>query len=122
MRAERALLMADGKTALAEASRAVSVAPKDAASRLAYADAHALLGHHDQAMAEYRRTLELCSTGGPGSAPPDRIAEVKRAVANDALPAPRHAPSARSHPAANQRSRPAPKQRSRPSESFDAFF
>jgi tetratricopeptide (TPR) repeat protein len=119
--AERALMKADGKTALAEATRAVSVAPKDLPSRLAYADAHALLGHRDQAMTEYRRVLELLGDGDAQGAPKDRLALVKKAVAADTLPASRHAleaPPARSRPARKSPSRPS---RSRPEFDYESF-
>jgi tetratricopeptide (TPR) repeat protein len=119
--AERALLQNDGEGALSEATRAVAVAPKDLPSRLAYADAHALLGHRDQAMTEYRRVLELFGDGEAQGAPKDRLELVKQAVAADALPAPRHALKAmpaRSRPARKSRSRPS---RSRPEFDYESF-
>jgi eukaryotic-like serine/threonine-protein kinase len=101
LRAERALERGDGKAALAEASLATAVAPKSLAAHLAEADALALLGRRDEALAAYALVLELATEVGTLGVPRDRMALVENVVAKKELPAPRNAKpqGARSAPA-----------------------
>ena len=117
MRAERALERSDGKTALDEASRAIAVAPKSLAGKLAEADALALLGRRDDALAAYARVLELVAENGRAGAPKARLELVEKLVAQKALPPGRAAAPERS------RAKPAaPTQRADPPSQPDSVF
>lgn len=90
MLAERALESGDGKTAVDEATRAVAVAPRDIACRLALGDALTLLGQRAEAFAAYRAMLDLLGdSAAPAGVPVERVALVKELVPNDKLPPPR---------------------------------
>ena len=85
LRAERLLEKHDGKGALAEADRVLSVSPTNGAAHLARGDAFALLANKAAAFAEYKRAFELASA----SAPDARTDTVRTAMAHDQLPPPR---------------------------------
>ncbi len=91
MLAERALEKNDGKAALAEATRAVAVAPRDPASRLARADALVLVGKRADAMDAYKETLRLLEKTAARGLPAARVKLVRQAVAAGRLPPPRAA-------------------------------
>ncbi|MCB9564682.1 MAG: tetratricopeptide repeat protein [Kofleriaceae bacterium] len=87
--AERALEARDGKAALAEADRLVSVNPRSVSGQLARADALALLRRRDEARDGYRKVIALEDEAPQHAAPEARLAEVRAALAAGKLPAPR---------------------------------
>lgn len=119
--AELALEREDGGSALANADRALAKSPRDIAALLARADALALLKRHDDALAAYRKFLEVLDEFGAIGAPEDRVALVRQHLQENELP-----PS-RTSVASDERSRsvktptrsrgPKPAPRSRPPRS-----
>ena len=126
--AERALEAGDADGALEQATRAVAVSPRDPASRLALADALALKGQREEAMAAYKTALELLEETGRGGAPEARVSQVRVALAAGELPPARGAQlsgeGTRSRKArARPTTRPESKPRSRPdTEGLDEYY
>ncbi len=87
--AERALEDNDAKTALEQATRAASIAPRNAAAHLARGDALSLLGSWDEAKLAYERALALADAAGGAEARSGRIQAVREKLARGLRPAPR---------------------------------
>ena len=96
--AERALEKGKGKPALEHAEHILAREPRNAAAKLAQADALRVLGHNEDARAAYQASLDLVAELGEEGVPAKRLAQVEKAMARKRLPAPRHKkPGGRSH-------------------------
>ena len=90
MFAERALERNDGKTALAEATRAVAISPRDVGARLALGDALMLMQRPNEAKAAYEAMIALLVDGKPPDGVPKvRVALVAKLIPEGKLPPPR---------------------------------
>lgn len=79
--AERALEAGDGKTALAEATRALSVLPDSVSALLALGDAHALQERWSEAQAAYEKGIAAWHAHKSKGAAEARIASIERQLA-----------------------------------------
>ncbi len=87
--AERALESKNGKEALEQASRAVSVAPDNVSALLAKGDALLLLGRKDEARTTFEQALSSKKKTKQSGAPDARLKQVEAALAKNTLPPPR---------------------------------
>ena len=92
--AELALEDRDGEKALVDAEAALAVSPKNGAALIARADALALLGRRDEALATYRKALQLRGGMNLLAISKVRLAAVEAAVERGELPAARGTPEA----------------------------
>jgi tetratricopeptide (TPR) repeat protein len=86
--AERALEKNNGKVALGQASRAVSIAPDNVSAHLAKGEALLLLGRNDEARSSFAEAVRLKRATKQVGAPNARLAEVEAALKNNRLPSP----------------------------------
>ncbi len=93
--AERAIEKGDGKEALAQASRAVSVSPDNVSAQLAKGDALLLLGRDDEACTTFVEAIRLKKETKQFGAPSARLAQVEAALKKNRLPEPRGAAEAK---------------------------
>jgi tetratricopeptide (TPR) repeat protein/tRNA A-37 threonylcarbamoyl transferase component Bud32 len=91
--AELALEDRDGAKALTDAEAALAVSPKNGAALIARGDALALLGRRDEALATYRKALQLRGGMNLLAISKVRLAAVEAAVERDELPVERGAPT-----------------------------
>ncbi|HTL34844.1 MAG TPA: protein kinase [Kofleriaceae bacterium] len=85
MNADRALARGDAETALATAEKVLAMRPNNPIASLLRADALAMLGRRDDAIAAYRTTLEVYKTDGRHR-PEPRIDEIRAALDKGVLP------------------------------------
>lgn len=108
MLAERALERGDGRTALAEAERAIASEPKFIDAHAARGDALSLLGRKEDARAAYRKVVELLSARDDETPPGHRLSVIRDAMAKGELPSPRVQQPGKSQTQPSGRSAPYP--------------
>jgi Flp pilus assembly protein TadD/tRNA A-37 threonylcarbamoyl transferase component Bud32 len=98
MNADRALARGDGETALATAEKVLAMRPNNPIANMLRADALALLGRRDEAIAAYRTTLEVYGKDGRHR-PDPRMDQIRAALDKGQLPDPLYPAAAGGDPA-----------------------